>query len=180
MSVAFGPLAILTVRSLRAYSAEVARCHTIARANLALDRVASEIGAHAFQSSSLSAGAVSPTLTLQSIADVTYNGVVYGNPIKFQLQAGESDSGDGVDNDGDGFTDESTFIVWEDVAPTGTSPGQEDPVSSLCSPVAPNGLTFTRVGDQILVQLTFQSLNGDGNGALNFTLETTVNLKNLF
>ena len=75
--------------------------------------------------------------------------------------------------------DEGAVLVWEDFPPySPVSPGAEDVQSTIVMNVAKDGLSFTRTGAMLAIDLTLQAVVERGVDPMTHTLSSGVRMRN--
>jgi len=132
----------------------------------------------------------SDQLTIQPI-DGFDGDVVWGVPRTFTLALEEGESDDGADNNGNGLVDERVLVFTRDpggaeelatlwvhgireLAEGELENGEDDNGNGLADEA---GLSFVRVQNRVLVRLTLEERDAEGNHLVR-TLETSVRLRN--
>jgi hypothetical protein len=175
------PAGHLFLKSSEAFLSMAKTIHVTSRALVVMDRLEEELLAGNFSSVLPPSALLSPTVEFQKIIDVTNGMPVFGNPTKIDLVMVETSGGsavpDGVDNDGNGLVDEHGVRMWEDFPPLGPQPGPEDVATIVCGNVVPNGLSFTRKGGVLLIDLTVQEAR-PGEAPATLKLQSGVKMRN--
>lgn len=130
-------------------------------------------------------------LTFRRGAGYAAETMVWGGQDRIALVADAGDPPDGVDNDGDGLTDEADVVVTRD---TGTPDERSETIVSGVPPlhygetangvddngnglIDEPGLSFTADDGAIAIRLTLM-VRGPGTRVLSRTLSTSVTLRN--
>ena len=178
IAVVLVPLGKFVTDSTGAYSGLSTSINETSRSLVVLDRIVDELITGNFTSVAPAVPTNSESIEFQKIVD-TQNGLpVFGNPIHIELIPLESDTTNGVDDDGNGLVDECGIRIWEDKPPTSLSPEAEDVATIICGNLAKSGLRFTRVGATLKIEVTFQQLRGHGEAPGTFTLRSSVKMRN--
>ena len=146
------------LKSSKAMSDLAKTSHVATRQTSVMDRIVSELVGARFASMTPPLPDASPLIRFQKVM-TSGSPPTYGNPIQIEHYAIEHQ--DKVDNDGDGLIDECGIRIWEDLPPEGTTPGEEDEVVVLSKDLTSDGLTFTRQGAILLIQLKMQSVDSE-------------------
>lgn len=161
-------------------------------ARRALDRIASELVAAGIDTLDPRPDAPwgSANLTYQPIEGFDGD-VVWGLPRNFALALEEGELDDGQDNNGNGLIDERMLVftrdqgsadelatVWvhgvRELAEGELENGEDDNGNGLADEA---GLSFVRVQNRLVVRLSLEELDADGNHLIR-TVETSVRLRN--
>lgn len=172
------PLGSVFLSFSRAFSSLAKRSHMTARAPAIADRLVDELLTGKFETIDPVSPQLNPWIRFQKVVSVAGGVPVYGNPIQIDVIPMEASIVDGVDNDGDGLIDEGGLRIWEDVAPSGTSPGGEDTETILAANLAKDGLQFTRQGGFLLLDITFQAVVELGEPPVTFRIQSGAKMRN--
>ena len=75
--------------------------------------------------------------------------------------------------------DEGGILIWVDHAPLSPGgPGVEDTQSVIAADVAKNGLTFTRVGGMLQIDLMLETVAENSRNPVSFKLSSGVRMRN--
>jgi hypothetical protein len=162
----------------RGSSTLATRMQSTAHGETIMNRLIDELITGDFSTMIPSAPSASTSIEFRRLASVSNGEPVLGNSIHIELITLESNPTDGVDNNNNGLTDECGIRIWEDFAPTGSTPGVEDSPRTIFSRLAPNGLQFTRAGASLIITLTIQQVVGTGLPTQTVQLQSAVKLRN--
>lgn len=177
-AVATVSIAPLFVQSSEAFSTLTSRSQLTARSQAIMDRLVSEIMLGRFATLDPPIPTQSSWVRFDRIEDVIAGTPIFGNPYHIETTDMESDTTDGVDNDGDGLVDESGIEVWEDFPPHGLTAGPEDNPRLICTNLDQNGLVFTRNGAVVELQLTCQTVLEKGQPPVTVAITSGVRMRN--
>jgi hypothetical protein len=122
-----------------------------------------------------------PNVEFQRVTGVVNGAPVFGNPMVIDLAALETaqtgQAKDGIDNDGNGLVDEHAVRIWENLPPVAQVPGTEDTVTEICRNATKDGLSFTRQGAVLFVDLTLQE-GKKGEAPSTFKLASGIKMRN--
>jgi prepilin-type N-terminal cleavage/methylation domain-containing protein len=187
-----GSLLLVINAGSKAARTGMARQSTEGLARRCVDRMASELVSSA--SGTLSPDPVAPwgtsALTFQRIEGYTAGAIDWGTPVRLSLELDVGELDDGVDNNGNGLVDERRLVYTIDPGGAEESTTWAHGVRELLEGESPNalddngnglkdeaGLSFQRVGGRLLIRLSLQENDGQGN-VLVHTVTTTVRLRN--
>jgi hypothetical protein len=172
------PFATFSANSSSAFTSLSASMWETSRALVVLDRVNAELITGNFTSVNPAVPTASESIDFQKIIGVDNGTPVFGNRIHIDLVPMETNTDDGIDNDGDGLVDEQGIRIWEDKPPSSLSPGAEDSVAVICANVTKGGLHFDRQGAILFVDVTFQQVGTAEGQPATITLRTGVKMRN--
>lgn len=170
----------------------MARTSIEGAARRALDRIASELVSAGVETLDPEPTAPwgSDRLTFQAIEG--FDGeIVWGEPRVFSLVLEEGELDDGADNNGNGLADERVLVftrelgtpeelttIWvhgvSELSEGELDNGEDDNGNGLADEA---GLSFCRQGNRLVVRLSLEELDVDGNHLVR-TVETSVRLRN--
>ncbi len=178
LAVVFQAMIQTLLSSSRAFTALAARAHLAARTQVAMDRLCAEMITGRFITLSPANPDGSDSIRFEKVVGFDTDPIA-GNPMQIDLVPMESRATDGIDNNGNGLTDECGVRIWEDVAPSSLSaPGSEDPETLVLTNVVPGGLDFTRVGGMLVIAIECQTETEPGSPAQTLTLSSSVRMRN--
>jgi len=187
-----GTLLMVVANGSSAARAGMARQSVEGAARRTLDRIASELVSAGRETLDPQPAAPwgSASLTFQPLEG--FDGeVVWGAPRTFALVLGAGEQDNGVDDDGDGLVDERALAFTRDpggpdelttlwvqdvreLAEGELDNGEDDNGNGLADE---QGLSFLLVGGRLLIRLTLEVRDGEGNHLLR-AVETSVRLRN--
>lgn len=187
-----GTMLMVVLGGSAAASTGMARQSIEGAARRALDRIAGELvsaGAETLDPDPLAPWG-SSNLTFQPI-DGFDGDVVWGDPRSFGLALEEGELDDGQDNNGNGLVDERVLLYTSDaggpdelvtvlahgvreLAEGELDDGDDDNGNGL---VDEEGLSFERTGGRLVIRLSLESLDSNGNSLVR-TVQTSVRLRN--
>lgn len=146
--------------------------------NVLMDRLVEELLTGTFTSVASSTPTTSTSVSFQKCIGVNSGVPTLGNPVFVDSVAQESDVTNGIDDNGNGLIDETGLRIWEDFAPQGTAPGVEDTSTVFNTHLTPGGLSFTRQGSTLQIDLTIQEVLQPGETPTTVHLATNVKMRN--
>ncbi len=162
----------------RAHTSLSKALHYKTRAQVVLDRVVAELLTGNLSTVVPGNPLLSESIQFQKIAGVSNGYPVYSDPIHIDLVPLETNSTDGLDNDGNGLIDEQSLRIWVDVPPYGAAPDTADSVSIIASNLGQGGLHITRQGSILLIELKVQEQLEPGIPPDTWTLRTGIMMRN--
>lgn len=172
------PLGKLVGESNRAFRSLAGRAQIATRGQLVMTRLVEDLSAGRFASLVPAVPENSTSIQFRPITGFSGGSATFGDVTHIELVPLESQADDGLDDDGDGLVDEAGLRIWSDKAPFGATPGAEDKPIMLAENLAANGLTFTREGAVLRVQLTLQARSDPGQPLTLVTLESAARMRN--
>ena len=172
LSTAFVVVGATFARLSEAFSQVAKLSFVVSRAPATMDRLVDELRNGRILDPAVPAA--SDYIRFDRITGVVAGAPVYGDPIQIDVVGMEASITDSKDNDGDGIIDEGAIRIWTDVAPLGTTPGNEDEAVVIASGIGKDGLQFTLQGSMVIVDLTFEETPEAGEDSTTFTLSTGV------
>lgn len=168
------PSVKLSVESTRSYTGQIRITEEGARVGEAMTRLVTELRGAALSSLATTAQSVE----FRRLTAVSGGLPVLGDTYRVELVPDPEDVADATDNDRNGLVDEHWLLLWQDLAPLGATPGEEDPTWVLCESVVPGGLVVTRQRALVTVELTYQMIHEPGSLPLQEVVSATVCLRN--
>lgn len=165
LAVVGGSVCQLFVQSSRAFADQTLRSNLTARSQAVMNRLVVELATGRFISMTPPIPIASDFIRFERPTSFDGTAAVYGNPIQIDL----------VPN-ADGVT--SSLRIWEDVAPTGVTPGTGDTQTLIAGNIAATGLSFTRQGAILEVAVTFLTELESSTLPELLTLNTGVKMRN--
>jgi prepilin-type N-terminal cleavage/methylation domain-containing protein len=164
--------------SSRAFTGLAKLLYGNTRAQLLMDRLVQELLPGSFTSLVPDVPVDSSSIEFQKVVGVVNGEPVLGNTIHIELVPLETNSTDGLDNDGDSLVDECGIRIWEDLAPFGPTPSPPDAPVLICGNLAAGGLKINREGSLLVIDLTLQEVVQPGEPPRLIHLVSGVKLRN--
>lgn len=150
------------VQSSAAFADLAQRSHLTARGQVVMDRMVREMISGRFVTLDPPIPTESSWIRFEPV--VGFDGVtaVYGDPVQIELVPVNGQT-------------QQAIRYWQDRAPYGTTPGNEDSPTLLAANLESGGLTFTRLGATLQIEARFQ---GTGDEPETLVLTSGVKMRN--
>ncbi len=182
LGVALMSITQLFLSSSEAFSSSTKRAQLTIRSQVVMNRLCDEIITGRFLTLTPPNPTASDRLRFDKIIGFASGEPVYGNPVQIELVLLEGPGGpgsNGIDDNGNGLIDEGAVLIWEDFPPQSpVTPGPEDVQTIIVMNVAKDGLSFTRMGAMLAIDLTLQAVAEPGVDPVSHTLRSGIRMRN--
>jgi len=163
----------------RSFSSLTKLMHSETRAEVVMDRLLDELITGSVTSLTPPGPIAAQAVEFRKITGIDGSGnALFSNPFHVELVDVESNTADGIDNDGNGLVDECGVRIWEDFPPYGPSPDASDNPAIICSKLTKDGLKFTQQDAVLLIEITVQEVFETGDPPKLINRKSGVRMRN--